>query len=144
MGLDDVELFMDLEDIFHIPFEPSDEFKGQVSYLIEYYKERFTLVYFEDLKKKVIEYKFKDPDAISRDEYNRFALCMGWPKAHWFNPRRNPGCHKLIISNLFDGINKVDLKMCVSEKVKAAIINRLDYKGVLLESHNIYKDLGAG
>ena len=56
MGLDDVELFMDLEDIFHIPFEPSDEFKGQVSYIIEYYTKRFTPGYFEDLKRKVIEY----------------------------------------------------------------------------------------
>lgn len=144
MGLDDAEIYMDLEDRFHIPFEPDQTYDGTVHAIIHYYQERFHVAYFHELQKKIMNYPFSSDESICRSEYNVFAECLGWPKASWFSPRNNPGSKKAILEIFDRNVSKIDFSICVSQEVKRIIKERLHYPGIILESHHLYKDLGAG
>lgn len=144
MGLDDVEIYMDLEFKFQIPFNPDDQFNGQIGYIVNYYTSRFNVQYFQDLLERVSDYYFVDENNISRDDYNKFARQMGWPQVPWFNPNKNPRSKQRIIENLKETIDALDFQTPVSETVKLIISERLCINYEILDTHNIYKDLGAG
>ena len=144
MGLDDVEIYMDLEDKFQIPFHPDISYKGQVGYLIEYFQDRFNAKYFDDQLNKISSYIFDNPNNISRKEYNEFAKFMGWPNATWFNPNRNPGTKDKIIIGFKEKIKSLNMNESVSVSIKQIIADRLKIKHEILDTHNLYKDLGAG
>ena len=144
MGLDDVEIYLDLEEFFHIPFEPGKEYDGTVGFIIQYYQKRFHVEYFQKKKVAIDQFSFQDENKITIGEYNTFAEYMGWPKAHWFRPGINPGSRTKIIQIFEKKLAEIDFTRNVSEEVKRIIKERLQYNGIILESHNLYKDLGAG
>ena len=144
MGLDDAEIIMDLEDRFHVSIDTEEKFDGTIEWLVAHITGKFTKEYFDKQIDRITGYVFSDANNISRSEYNLFASYMGWPRASWFNPSMNPGSKSKILYVFKGSINQLDFTTNVKEEVKRIIAERLNYKGVIKDSHNIYKDLGAG
>ena len=69
---------------------------------------------------------------------------MGWPNATWFNPNRNPGAKDKIIIGFKEKIKSLNMDESVSVSIKQIIADRLKIKHEILDTHNLYKDLGAG